>query len=363
MDSTPSRPVLVRFILFLLKTAGPLALIVGGLFLGLELLARQESLTGGLPVPSVGTGHRELDYKLVMIDRMVSREGAPDCLFLGSSAMYRAVDPEVFNEAFRKDLGRPVSSFNFGLKGLVLEGSSPMARVLVEDYQPRLLVAGVSPAALGLEAGTRSSRLIQDNPWVQYRLGRFNLDGWLTDHFRSYRYYLGYLYGRQEKIRFTEERVQKYIKGVTRYGYGLRDADIQRRDPNSSLWTFRPLGSVSWSLQDYRIREDNVRALEGLLELKRQVQIVLLEMPVHPGTLSYFQNGQQDYDRGMRVITDLAEKTGVPLWRTMPFDQVDDSGWLNANHMNLKGSRIFSRWLGNRTAAAVRNREIPDPAR
>jgi len=345
------------------KMLGWVGLILLMTIASVELAVRIEPISKHLPEPSFGSGSRHLDYKLLLLEDMVKQEGAPDCIFLGGSALYRAIDPEIFNQVFREKMNRSINSFNFGLKGLHLEGIASIASILSEDHRPSLLVIGFYPGELGISHNNKSTQDIIKTPWIQHRLGTFNLDGWLIDRFMSYRYYLGYLRTRKESDSLSEDRIQKHLDGLTRYGFSPQDADIQRKQPNSKLWSYKPPGSAVWDLANFKINDNCIQSLDTILRLKSKLTVVMLEMPVHRSMINFFTNGQADYDLSMRAVADHSNRQGVPLWLTLTDVAADDSCWLNINHLNLKGSRIFSRWLADRMAKAIREGEIRDPSR
>jgi hypothetical protein len=45
----------------------------------------------------------------------------------------------------------------------------------------------------------------------------------------------------------------------------------------------------------------------------------------------------------------------------MHLDLIPDEGWLNINHMNSLGGRVFTSWLGAQIGDAVKKGLIKDP--
>ena len=82
-------------------------------------------------------------------------------------------------------------------------------------------------------------------------------------------------------------------------------------------------------------------------------QVVIVEMPVPPSFLYYFDNGEQDYDKFVETIEGSVADTNVLFFRTSNLILFPDSGWFNYNHLNAEGAPIFSEWLGRQVGQGV----------
>jgi len=344
-----------------LRWLGLVLILVLGISGFLEILVRLDFIRERLPLPSVGSRNRQLDEKLVDLEAISRREGPPQILFLGSSMLYRDVDPEVFNRAFQARSGRAVRSYNFGLKGMVEHGIPALAGILAEDYRLKVVIYGISPLALGLDEGTKMTRTFGNNPWVRYRSGQFQFDGWLIEHSMVFRYYLGLAAEQTAQERLAGHKARKARPSFTNLGYAVDDQEISRRDPASPLWTFRPPGAPSWALAHYVISTRCLQALRDMTRPNGQTTFILLELPVHEGAMSYLGRGRADYQSGLAKITSLAEQNGVPFWRCTSGIDLDDRCWANPTHLNDRGAKIFSPWVAARLVEAIQNKEIADP--
>src|SRR4051794_37844514 len=85
---------------------------------GSEVLARSAPIQSILVAPSVGSEQYQLGPKLLLLDRLIQRDGPVDCIFIGSSMVLRGIDPEIVSAAYRDETGRSIKCFNFGLFSL-----------------------------------------------------------------------------------------------------------------------------------------------------------------------------------------------------------------------------------------------------
>src|SRR5713101_2683636 len=137
-----------------------------------ELTTRTASVRTRLLAPSVGSASRLFELQLARLNALVERQGPVDCIFLGSSLVLMALDPEAFGTGYEGGSGKRIRCFNFGVPGSLVSDVGALADVLGEDYRPRLLFYGVSfRDFLDIAKGPR----LEDLAWVQYRLGTFTL--------------------------------------------------------------------------------------------------------------------------------------------------------------------------------------------
>ena len=76
-------------------------------------------------------------------------------------------------------------------------------------------------------------------------------------------------------------------------------------------------------------------------------------MPLPPGSAAMFQHGEADHESFIEQLTRAADRDRIPLVRpdatlTLPAD-----AWFGPMHLNAKGARIFSGWLGDELASAA----------
>jgi len=300
-------------------------------------------------VPSVGSSHRQFEIALRRIEAYVADEGRLDCVFLGSSVVHRGIDPAALGGAYRKHTGRTIRCFNFGIQGVSVATSSRLAELLARRYHPRLLVFGSTARDYSPYAQHQVKSQVATVPWVRYYTGAVSPKGWLAAHSAAFRYYLTYRnwmradYARAMATRAEEDRY------TTREGYDTRRGgrlDV-RGNPNP-----RTQGHYFGVLRDFTIVPEARDGLRRIARLQGSgIQVALLEMPITPTTIPFFPNGERDYAQFVDVLTTTARDTGVLLWRTFGVAPVPFDGWRDWGHLNTKGARVFSEWLGGQMAA------------
>lgn len=327
---------------------GLLALALLGLILAsAETGARLPFVQSRLPIPSVGSPARILDVQLANLDAVVRSQGGIDCIFVGNSLVLLGIDPVAFAAAYETRADRRPQCFNFAMPGITVAGITALARILIEDYRPRLLVYGVtardfSPAA--------EAPAIEAVPWVQYRWGTMSIDGWLAEHSSAYRYLL--VYG---------------APGDSAPGEPLRDFAARAPrgffpialDANAgALASDRAVELIAGELQR-NLAPLQVSAIGRLLQLRTAgVQLLVLEMPVRLAASQWPSDATARYRHLMDEVRQLTERAGAVFWSAADVAVIPSDGWLDMWHMNARGAERFSRWLGERVAAATAAGEL-----
>lgn len=320
-----------------------------------EFLVRTAFLRSRLPVPSIGSGHRNLDLKLSFLNDFIKTHGSVDCIFLGSSFIFYGIDPEVVQQAYEEKTGKSMRSFNFGISGLSLPAAAVLAKILTKLYRPGLIVLGVLPGYEGVGRG--AEQRITSNPWIQYHLGMRNFTGWVIDHSRAYRYYLRLLIWLDNpELSAKIDRLEMNMS-LSGYAHG-RSA---KRKIRSNL-TIRNKPKILEQMKNFKISPKHFSALEQILQFHTQVQIIIVEVPVHPVFFTFFERGVEDHQQIIAGTRDRAIHYGVPFLPTTHLNLIPDEGWLNFNHLNSAGAKIFSRWLGNTIGDVAGRTLAPDTA-
>jgi hypothetical protein len=309
------------------------AAVVGGA----ELVLRQHSVRTHLPAPSVASSHMIFEIKLELLREAVEEDGPFDCLFLGSSIVNNGLDPAAFEAAYRAQTGQDIRCFNFGINGGGEDTPLAMAEILVEEYHPTLLVFGLSPR-LGHHP---ENDLIIGLPWVRYRRGDFSLKGWLADRSMTYRY--GLLVGNWLAVPQVslEERLDTQRVLAENAGF----------NPSDTVITL-PLGKADLEkVETYNYRLDGLwqKRLDRMLGFHQPpgLQVVLVEVPVHPVVLAGRDAQRRDYEAFVAQASRIARERGVLFLPTTLLGLLpDDASWRDKGHLNSAGAAIFSRWVG-----------------
>jgi hypothetical protein len=327
------------------------ALVLLGLVLGGgEIAARSAFVHSRLAAPSVGSPSRHLDQQLAKLNVLVEREGGIDCIFLGNSMVLFGLDPEAFDAAYEARTGRRLRSFNFGVGGITVSSTAAIARILAEDYHPWLIIYGLTARDFSTTADAPSIEAI---PWVRYRQGDPNLNGWLADHSHLYRYFLHYGWQTQPAI---HRGARDFAAGTPRGFYPIEAATVF-----DAAAFVRAKGLLSARLGRGVSAQQRI-ALGTLLHLGDSgVQVLIIEMPVHLDPSEWPNDAATSYRQLMEEVRQAARSTATPVWPPMAPRFVPEDGWLDVWHLNSRGASVFGRWLGERVAAAVEAGEFTRP--
>jgi hypothetical protein len=321
-----------------------------------EMLVRTEFFQTPLTPPKMGSSHYQLGHKLALLDAEIKRNGPVNCLMLGSSMTDASMNPEIFQDAYREVTGRDLHCFNFAINASSAASTAVMARILVEDYDPRLLIIGTDPRDYVLPLDDPDVVAAIDSAWIRYRLGDFSLDGWLTDVSYLYRY-------RQHISRLLRFTFKDTLWSDTKINYPflpngytpISTVSLNVDSPPDPLDTSYEVTYYSRIYSSYEMLDVNLKALEEVMELNRiGTQVIVVEMPVSDGLYYFFSNGEADYNRYVVRVSELADLHQVPFWRTEPLNLIPDDGWSDYSHLNTTGAEAFSLWLGRQVGDALK---------
>jgi len=313
-----------------------------------EWVMRLEVFQTPLTPPKMGSRHYQLGHKLSLLDDEVRKNGRIDCIMVGSSMVDTGFDPATFQSGYLEMVGREIDCFNFGIDASSAASTAALVKILVEDYQPRILIFGTDARDYAVPSQDNDPAAVLDTPWVRYRQGIFSLEGWLTEHSYLYRYrqhfsrlmrfnFEGTLWS-QTKINF--EILPNGFTPFDKIGTYVNDPPSPDDDSFEVTYYKRIYSS-------YQMLDENLDALESILKYYDiGTQVVVVEMPVSNGLYYFFGNGKEDYDRFTARVNELSSLYQVPFWLTEPLDSIPDNGWMDYSHLNTTGAEIFSRWLG-----------------
>lgn len=330
-------------------TTGLLAFALLGLVLGTaELAARSRFIRSFLTAPSVGSPSRILELQLANLDAIVRSEGGIDCIFLGNSLVLLGIDPAAFAAAYADHGGSRARCFNFAIPGITVAGVAAIARILAEDYHPRLLIYGLTARDLSPAADAPA---IEAMPWVQYRWGATTLEGWLADHSFAYRYFLLYA---NRKDSAPAGPFQDFAARAPRGFF-----PIVLKTSGNAIATARAMDLISGELQR-GVAADQMRAIDRFVQLRAGgMQLAVLEMPVQLPASEWPAESTARYRESMDEVRHAADRNGALFWSAAAVAIVPQDGWLDMWHMNARGAGHFSRWLGAHVAAATEAGELP----
>jgi hypothetical protein len=319
-------------------------LIFACIFVLGEFVFRTDFVAENLTGPRIGSRHKQFEVQLARLEKLTRAGEQIDCIFLGNSMIWLDVDPLIVNQVYQQRTGQEIHCFNFGVSALSASSAALVAHMLVEKYQPKLLIYGTSARDYAVPTDAEDTYVISNTPWLKYHNGALSIVGWLYDN-SNFIQYLGHVYDLMF-FKFPEVIADRSRSLPQNYGF----------DPKSDIRVdvvispdFEEIGnkdSLKWFYQ-YEIHDEN---LEGLRQIIRQkeydVEVIVIEMPFHESGYAFFTNGEKDYERFVQQVDQITELNGTPLWRIADHPEIPRQGWWDYTHLNIQGAEIFSQWLG-----------------
>lgn len=327
-----------------------LAVAAGGLEIAARVLAAQTLQI----VPGIASPHRQFEITLARLEDY-ARRGPVDCIFVGSSTVYRGVDPDAFSAAYAAETGQPLRCFNFGVLDLTASTAGKLARILVQEYHPALLIYGTTPHDYSAAAGAASTSALEQIPWFAYRSGEWNPLGWLIDSSVALRYYL-------VNRDWMKASFARYVRHTHRYeaatrANGFTPRTGTRLTPGNQVTT-RKAKRLALLYSRFRLEPERLRGLEQVVQLNSPgTRVLIVEMPTHPRIVEYYPNGTRDLDSFVSRVQDIADANAVPF-RHDSSANLPATGWFDLGHLNAQGALAYSQWLGHTLGRAAAEQSL-----
>ncbi len=311
------------------------------LFLGsLEICLRIIPIPPALFVPGIDRelNYPEIDIKLSLLSDM-QRSERVNCLLIGSSMVDFGLDPVYINRQSAIAGQQDPECFNMAMKAMKPEAVAKITPILVEKWNPSLLIMGISP--VDFTGGQSTIRKFVNAPWIHYHEGDPSFEGWWIENSELYRYWISFLKYRDPAYRAD---LKRQLTMIDRYG-----TQKEGRMPR----IYKVKRGVAFP--DYQISDRDMQGFLNIVDLNSAaVKVVVIEMPVHPDFLSYYiPGGSAGYDYlFLRPVEAILNSKGVTFVRTQPYikDVVTPDGWKDELHLNEAGTEQFSRWLAEELA-------------
>jgi hypothetical protein len=342
------------------QVLGPTLLLL--LLLGAaEVIARLPAFQSQLSAPSLGGQQIYLEIQYHYLQAAVRRDGKPDCIVLGSSMVWLGFDPVAFSQAYRDQTGADLHCYNFGIDGMPASAAGAVAEILMQDFQPQLLIYGTDARDYAVPGDAPDATAILDLPWVRYRQGEFSVEGWLYAHSLLY----GYRPRLRQLLRFdTRRALPRQLEYQVAQNQGFAPDDRVGAFVSSPPKPGDEQGQASYYfslLSDYQMRAENLTGLEQVLSQASQAQVLVVVMPVADTYFDFFGEREHDYQLFLDEVGARAAHFGVPFWHSPDRQLTPLAGWLDYNHLNTHGAFLFSAWLGGQVAEAVLAGSLDDP--
>lgn len=317
----------------------------------LELLGRSAWLEKASPYRSVGNFDYQFEIKWFRLQDYVKQHGGVDIIILGSSLVNTGVNPDIVAQAYAQQTGTQPRIFNFGVEGMTISPNSVIAKLLVEQYHPALLIYVTEIRDYIAGNGLEYEIPFLNDPWMRYETGNFNFLGWLAEHSFALQHYLPYRNSVHADYAQTMALYIKRYHDTSSSGYepdSLIGTNIDvPPDPNnpSEAQNFKDYG-------DYQIAPARLANLKSLLDTSQKggTAVLVVEMPVHP-TFYVYVGGEKVHEQFQQTVSAFVTSNGG-AW--LPSEAclgvIPLNGRSNRWHLNYIGAPFFSTCLGNQLA-------------
>jgi hypothetical protein len=277
------------------------------------------------------------------LEQLVEEQGNIDCIFLGSTRLSYTVKPDLFEKAFEAQTGQPIHCFNYG--GLV--GTATVAQesnLILDRYQPDFLIISTESFAIDDQLQDQAAARLG----VQLSADPGPAAKWLDQHSAAYRYYtfLGSAPAQAASSPTTEEN-WRLAQGMSPDGfipYGTGSSGPIQPPSQKSINAYRRFTPPHVSPEK----------LIQVMELQTRVPVLLLELPIHPTVMDFFEDGVDTYRKvWVEPVEQVAARRGIPFWQTHAQDIIPEEGWASRSRLTPQGAEIFSRWLGEQVGQAA----------
>ncbi len=298
----------------------------------LELFARTPVAKFLFPRVSYGSSHPHFEVQLTRLKERYTKEGEIDCIFIGNSQVLYGIDPSMVEQAYQEKTGRTIRCQNFGLGGLTPLTAGPLARMLIRNFHPSLIVfeTGVLDYSTSSMEGTDES--IMSSPWMKYQLGHVSLDGWLYENSYAFRMVAGI------------DRTLKYIEESNTHIEWDGHAKLSGQTTTSIE---DQIQFFETALSTLEITDRQVGGLENLLSLNpAEVQVIIVETPIHPTFYQIKRKVRNLYPTFENMLTFQTHQADADLWLTRNEIDLPAEEWHDLAHLNEEGSIRFSLQIG-----------------
>jgi hypothetical protein len=317
------------------------------LLIGLECMARLPFVQAKIPLRSLGFSNYLFEIKWAKLNEFVKQNGVPDAIIVGNSMVNTGIDPLVINQKMKELTGKSITIFNFGVEGLNLSAIDDLARLLIDTYNPKILIVGTDIRDYSLRMDQLPSDEFLQTSWLKYELGNFSILGWLVDHSAFLQYYLLGRNWFQSDFTDQLQTVFKRYKDTNTAGYELDrhvpTGDYQKPDPQNAD------DKVLLDLfKNYIIDPGRLGLLDSLVKMGKEngTSVIFIEMPLQKTMYQFFDHPKQTRADFLQHIRPIIQQAGSTLIETPIYGDIPNADWGNRTHLNLNGAPIFSQFLG-----------------
>jgi hypothetical protein len=305
----------------------------------IELFARTPIASAIFRYQSYGSSHPHFETQILRLKDREAQLGHIDCIFIGNSQVLYGIDPSVVEQAYLEKTGKPIHCQNFGLGGLTPISAGPLARVLIKNFHPSVIVFGTGLLDYSESSMEGTDVSIMSSAWVQYQLGKFSIDGWLFENSSAFRYIFGV-------DRFLKNEVENQTQIDT-------DGHAIFKD-QSGMTIAQQMDYFDTVLEKLELTDKQINGLRDLLSINASgVKVIVIESPANPEMYKSKRKARLLYPYFKSMLTTQADLGGSDVWMTQDYVNIPPEDWYDIVHLNENGSKFFSRLVGNYLATVI----------
>ncbi|MBN1120665.1 MAG: hypothetical protein JXJ17_06270 [Anaerolineae bacterium] len=304
------------------------------------------------PPPGLGTNHPTVEERWRDLRKAARRSESIDCVFFGNSMVGSAIDAGIIEQAIGNELGQAVNCYDLSASGMTASDVGIFGEIVVEFYKPSLIVYGISARDFSEAFGQDVDEAMLESEWIRYRQGEPSPGGWLGHHSEAYGQVLG-----------LTSWLKYFSTNWTHRDPELLDLQDDRTvEERLGVVNIIP-GDQLAALKTPEVSASDIAGLDQLMALRDQsVTVILVEMPVYEGVWEPVFGGYENYaDRFLAPMDAYAEENDVVFIHSTPFTLVDAEDWIDWEHMEKSGQRVFSEWLGEQIVDGITEGKIEIP--
>lgn len=287
--------------------------------------------------PSYGFNDAHYDIQLGLLAKYEDKYGQIDCIFLGSSQVFRGINPDIVSQVYEDETGESFHCFNMGHFGMWSYGAERLAKYIIAEYAPRYLIYGVSPIALNARSDFDDGLVNSD--WIDYTYNDSNRKGWLIEHSSAYRTYLRYQNWLAPDNGTAMQDVENIKDSFSDNGHipGNFTREDVNLPPNPRLDPNYPM-----ALQ--------LEAFKYFLDPSQHgsTQVILLGLPLQTDYPAEFPDKMNSY---LDIIETEIRPADVLFWDAHSSPNFANELWVDRVHLNESGSIRLSYWVGMQMAS------------
>jgi len=157
------------------------------LALGLDFILHVRQPGRAYSAGGYGFSNPSLDLKFPQFFKDIADGNIPHVIFVGNSMASHGLHPQSFSAGFAETGGFSPRCFNLGSRGMNRNRVKDLLFIISRYAGKSLVIWGCNFTDFRVHTYKSEQPLLESNNWLRFRMGKWNLTGWLTEHSRLIR--------------------------------------------------------------------------------------------------------------------------------------------------------------------------------